>query len=161
MIKRTCELSFARRVAGARLVLTHMLAKSTNSMFNDGVTADIMTSTPGLSEMLRQFYPALDEDIELQQAKIPAAAARSFPIPRLTSNFPKTLLFHGEEDAAIKYQDSEVFVKHLQKLGVPSRFVLVKGEGSGHGFERQNYEKFWRQYMAEHMIWLFNDVLNL
>lgn len=127
-------------------------------MFNDGVTADIMTGHKGISEHLRQFYPALDEDIELQKQKIPSEVARWFPIPRLTSNFPKTLLFHGEQDIAIKYQDSEVFDRQLRRLGVDSRYVLVKGEGSGHGFERQHYEKFWNEYMSDSMQWLFDSL---
>lgn len=127
-------------------------------MFNEGVTADLMTGETGLSKYFREFYPALDEDIELQQAKIPSKVARYFPIPRLTASFPKTLLFHGEEDSAIKYQDSEVFDKQLRKLGVDSRFILVRGEGSGHGFERQNYERFWGEYMSQNMEWLFSSL---
>lgn len=124
-------------------------------MFNDGVTADVMTGQSGVSKALRAYYPDLDLDIDLQKAKIPAEVARWFPIPRLSSNFPKTLLFHGEDDIAIKFEDSEVFVKQLQRKGVDSRFVLVKGEGSGHGFERQHYEKFWAKYMVQNMEWLF------
>lgn len=124
-------------------------------MFNDGVTADVLTGHKGVSESFRQYYPGLDENIELQKQKIPSEVARWFPIPRLTPKFPKTLLFHGEEDIAIKFQDSEVFDEQLRKLGVDSRFVLVKGEGSGHGFERQHYDKFWKQYMSDNMEWLF------
>lgn len=127
-------------------------------MFNDGVTADVMTGESGISEYLRQFYPLLDQDVELQKSKIPSKVARWFPIPRLTPRFPQTLLFHGEEDIAIKYQDSEVFDKQLKKLGVPSRYILVEGEGSGHGFERQGYEKFWDKYMVQNMEWLFSSL---
>jgi dipeptidyl aminopeptidase/acylaminoacyl peptidase len=127
-------------------------------MFNEGVTADAMTGQAGVSEHLQEFYPDLDEDVELQQAKIPSKLARYFPIPRLTRSFPKTLLFHGEEDTAIKYQDSEVFDRQLRKMGVDSRFILVKGQGSVHGFERQNYEKFWGEYMAHNMEWLFSSL---
>lgn len=129
-------------------------------MFNDGVTADVMTGESGISEYLRQYYPELDENIELQNAKIPSKVARWFPIPRLTAAFPKTLLFHGEDDIAIKYQDSEAFHRQLQKVGSESRFILVKGEGSGHGFERQHYKKFWDKYMSSNMEWLFSSLHN-
>lgn len=135
-----------------------VLAHSTGSMFNDGVTADILTGEAGTSEKLRQYYPALDKDVQLQKANIPSSVARWFPIPRLTRNFPKTLLLHGEEDIAIKFEDSEIFDRQLKSLGVESRFILVQGEGSGHGFERQHYEKFWAPYMAESLQWLFDSL---
>lgn len=130
----------------------------TNTMFNEGLGAEILFNAPGLSRLLGDLAPTLDEDVSKQEKSIPMEWSRWFPITRLPSTFPATLLFHGEEDVAIPYQDSQVFLNKLQKEGVKSRFILVKGEGTGHGFDRADIDKYWGTYMSNNLDWLFGQI---
>jgi acetyl esterase/lipase len=125
----------------------------------DGITASVLFQQPDLSQELAKWAPSLDNDIDRQKQCIPLEMLHWFPIPRIHSGFPKTLLLHGEHDAAIPWQDSDVFSQALSAHSVDNRFVLVRGTGSGHGFDRgQGFGEFWDLYMAENLEWLFRTL---
>lgn len=125
----------------------------------EGVTASVLFQQPDLSGELAKLAPSLDEDVDLQRARIPANLLHWFPIPRIHAGFPKTLLMHGKEDVAIPWQDSAVFARALSTVNVPNRFILVEGAGSGHGFDRgQGFDRFWDKYMLSNLNWLFEDL---
>ncbi|KAH8918501.1 alpha/beta-hydrolase, partial [Atractiella rhizophila] len=105
---------------------------------------------------------AADDSLETQAATIPSELHCFFPLLQIPSSFPPTLIFHGEQDAAIQISESERFAEKLKQVGVPEekiKFVRIQGEGSGHGFDRgDGFEKYWESVMKENMEWLFEFV---
>lgn len=53
------------------------------------------------------------------------------PISHVTEKTAPTLLFHGDEDKLVPFQQAETFFAKLQKAGVPSKLEVRKGKGHG------------------------------
>ncbi|KAI5479973.1 hydrolase [Pseudohyphozyma bogoriensis] len=128
-----------------------------SNLFYNGVAADAFTGSTGLSKALGAL-PGITHDLEAQRRTIPQEKHHFFPLLRLTPSFPPTLIFHGEKDIAIPISDSEVFYGELERNRVDSRFVRVVGEGSGHGFDRQNFEHWYEAYLRDNTLWLLSKV---
>ncbi|KAH8924312.1 alpha/beta-hydrolase [Atractiella rhizophila] len=131
----------------------------TSKLFAAGILADAFTSSDSLSRALAEQK---DDSLETQAATIPSELHCFFPLLQIPSSFPPTLIFHGEQDAAIQISESERFAEKLKQVGVPEekiKFVRIQGEGSGHGFDRgDGFEKYWESVMKEKMEWLFEFV---
>ena len=61
------------------------------------------------------------------------------PITYVDSNDPPFLIFHGDADPLVPYCQSEKLFEALQKMNVPSRFVLVPGAKHGPGLFEEKY----------------------
>lgn len=128
-----------------------------NNLFYSGTCADAFTGVEGVSKALGAVS-GITEDLSKQRAIIPESSIHLFPLLRITPSFPPTLLFHGERDVAIPISDSEVFDSELKRNGVPSRFIRVEGEGSGHGFDRQDFGHWYEKDLRDNTLWLFSQV---
>lgn len=127
-------------------------------MVREGVTADILLGQDGLSQRLRAHYPRIDVDIGAQRSVIPEDLHPYFPLLPINHDFPRTLLFHGEQDVAIPIQDSEVFAKQLEENRVRHRFVRIRGQASVHGFDRHGLDQWWAADLKPNLDWLLEAV---
>ena len=79
---------------------------------------------------LRPFYPAFAAKDDTMESKI-AAARFASPITYVTKEMPPTLLIHGDADTLVPIQQSEVFMKKLETVGVKHQLVVRPGKGHG------------------------------
>lgn len=56
------------------------------------------------------------------------------PITFVTPDDPPTFIIHGDRDTLVPFQQSEVMVEKLKKVGVEAKLVIKKG--AGHGWAR-------------------------
>lgn len=157
MTRRLCE-PISRHKLPLGLASHHCFYMSScNNLFYSGTCADAFTGVEGVSKALGAVS-GITEDLSKQRAIIPESSIHLFPLLRITPSFPPTLLFHGERDVAIPISDSEVFDSELKRNGVPSRFIRVEGEGSGHGFDRQDFGHWYEKDLRDNTLWLFSQV---
>jgi acetyl esterase/lipase len=82
---------------------------------------------------LAQFRPAFGAE-----ADSPASRARLgrqiSPIYFITSSLPPTLLIHGDADATVPLQQSEIFIQAATKAGAKAELIVVPGAGHGQRF---------------------------
>ena len=85
-----------------------------------------LTGEVSLSEHLRSLPP--DE----HEAAVPADMAKLFPQLLIDTNFPLTMLIHGDADTAVVLASkSEYTYEELQKAGIHSMLHIVPGAGHG------------------------------
>lgn len=65
------------------------------------------------------------------QGKLRAIYKEISPIYHVTAKSAPTLLFHGDKDELVPFQQSETMCAELQKAGVPSKLEVRKGAGHG------------------------------
>ena len=53
------------------------------------------------------------------------------PITHVSSDDPPTMIIHGDADVLVPLQQSEIFVKKLESVGVPAKLVVKKKAGHG------------------------------
>lgn len=53
------------------------------------------------------------------------------PIYHVTKDDPPTLIIHGDKDALVPLQQSEIIIEKFQEAGVPCELVVKKGAGHG------------------------------
>jgi acetyl esterase/lipase len=58
---------------------------------------------------------------------------RFCPIRNITTQYPPTLLLHGDKDTDVPYEQSVAMAKKLEEIGVKHQLITVLGKG--HGFE--------------------------
>ena len=58
------------------------------------------------------------------------------PIVHVTPDDPPTLLIHGDQDTLVPLNDSETMFAELQRKGVPTDLIVIKG--AGHGFRGEH-----------------------
>jgi acetyl esterase/lipase len=58
-------------------------------------------------------------------------AARANPITYITADDPPFLILHGDKDAVVPYNQSELLLEAMKKTGLDA--TLIKVEGAGHG----------------------------
>lgn len=63
----------------------------------------------------------------------PEAFALWCPVRNVTTDYPPTMLLHGDQDADVPYQQSELMAAALSRAGVPHELVTI--QGGGHGFD--------------------------
>jgi acetyl esterase/lipase len=73
-----------------------------------------------------------DPDLE------PEALARFCPVRNVTSDYPPTLLLHGDQDKDVPYQQSEMMAAELTKAGVENELAIIPG--AEHGFDVEGRE---------------------
>jgi len=56
---------------------------------------------------------------------------RNSPVNHLTVDDPPILLIHGDQDRLVPIQQSELMVNQLKVVGVPHKFLVMKGQGHG------------------------------
>ncbi|KAL6232169.1 hypothetical protein BDW75DRAFT_243218 [Aspergillus navahoensis] len=89
---------------------------------------DVLTRIPGLAQQI------LKHGVEI----IPAGYRALFPVSfALTSNFPPTVLLHGDADEVVGFEQSELVAQKLGQLGVEVH--LERAVGQGHGFEHNGF----------------------
>jgi acetyl esterase/lipase len=66
-----------------------------------------------------------------QKDKLRAIYKDISPVYHVTAKSAPTLLFHGDKDQLVPYQQSETFFARLQEAGVPSKLETRKGAGHG------------------------------
>ena len=59
------------------------------------------------------------------------------PIRNVTTQYPPTLLIHGDKDTDVPYEKSVAMAKKLEEAGVTHQLVTVLGKG--HGFEADGF----------------------
>jgi acetyl esterase/lipase len=69
----------------------------------------------------------------------PAEGSRKFdaycPIRNVTSDYPPTMLLHGDMDTDVPYQQSADMARELDRAAVAHELVTIPG--GGHGFDRE------------------------
>jgi acetyl esterase/lipase len=66
----------------------------------------------------------------------PDAFAQWCPLRNVTSDYPPTLLLHGDQDTDVPYQQSVLMAEALERHGVEHRLITVAS--GGHGFDGAN-----------------------
>jgi acetyl esterase/lipase len=78
----------------------------------------------------------LDKEMNLSvpitdEKKLRDIARETSPITHVTADSAPTLIIHGDKDAIVPLQQSEVMVAKLKEAGVPAELVVKKGAGHG------------------------------
>lgn len=81
-------------------------------------------------------YKELDPDTNLwvtitDPEKLRALAKAVSPITHVSADDAPTLIYHGDADALVPVQQSEVIVAKLKETGVPTKLVVKPGAGHG------------------------------
>jgi acetyl esterase/lipase len=53
------------------------------------------------------------------------------PLVHVTADDPPTLLFHGDQDAIVPMQQSQVFADRMEEVGAECKLTVAKGAGHG------------------------------
>ncbi len=83
-------------------------------------------------------------------AAITTMARRVSPIYQVSSDDPPIFITHGDADAVVPIQQSEMILKKLQEAGVKNEFLLHPG--GGHGWKNNEVEK--REFIKWFDKWL-------
>ena len=62
-----------------------------------------------------------------------AALSRFCPVEQVGSDYPSTLLLHGDDDSDVPYEQSVMMAGALAATGVAHQFVTIAG--GEHGFD--------------------------
>ncbi|KAI5479431.1 hydrolase [Pseudohyphozyma bogoriensis] len=96
-------------------------------------TLDFITGIPGLSKQLAQLPE------EERAAVVPASAIPLFPQLADSTSFPPTFFLHGDEDTAVKVEESRAMWQKLVDAGVECE--LYEKKGATHGFDNAMWEE--------------------
>lgn len=77
-------------------------------------------------------------------------ARSASPVSYVSKDDPPFLIFHGDKDPLVPYNQSERLHEALGKAGVPSLFVKVEGGGHG-GFRGPEVPRRVRQFFDKHL----------
>jgi len=105
-------------------------------MLNWGETGKIALDNPGL----KIFWPAFGITDQTPKDVVLKMGQAYSPIYGVTSKYPPTLIFHGDADTLVPIQQSTIFMKKLEEVGVPHKLVIRPG--AGHGFYAQMGEDY-------------------
>jgi acetyl esterase/lipase len=67
--------------------------------------------------------------------KEPAFFSSYCPIQNISSDYPPTLLLHGDRDTDVPYQQSVLMDEALSKCGIPHSLISLPGQGHGFDYE--------------------------
>ncbi|KAL4915981.1 Alpha/Beta hydrolase protein [Aspergillus aurantiobrunneus] len=88
---------------------------------------DVLTQVPGLASRIAA------QGVEA----IPDECRSLFPVSfRLRSDFPPTVLLHGDADILVQFEQSAAVAEKMASLGIDVH--LERAEGQGHGFEHKS-----------------------
>jgi acetyl esterase/lipase len=80
----------------------------------------------------------------------PDRVAAANPINYISSDCPPFIIVHGDSDALVPHQQSEILAAALERAGVPVTLYTVKGGGHG-GFDDRNAEAVVREFFARYL----------
>ena len=105
--------------------------------------------TPPVALLLGAILPrnAKPTSIEVQRY------AEASPITYVTPDDPPFLLFHGDADSVVPFEQSQIMEGALKQVGVPVKFVLVPGGKHGPSFGFQPGDPRLPDYWAEAVKW--------
>jgi len=89
-------------------------------------------SVSSVPNALVLFNPALDTTAEKYQERLGPNYQTVSPLHHVRPGLPPTILFHGERDETVPYQQATDFCAAMKENG--NRCELVGFEGEGHGF---------------------------
>jgi acetyl esterase/lipase len=79
-------------------------------------------------------------------------AARANPITYITKEDPPFLIFHGDKDSTVPFNQSELLAAALKKAGVDVTFQPVKGAGhGGPAFSSEENRKLIEAFFDKHL----------
>jgi acetyl esterase/lipase len=84
--------------------------------------------------------------------------ASASPITYITRDDPPFLLFHGDADETVPFEQSQLMEAALQKVSIPVKFVPVPGGRHGRNFQFQPGDSRLPDYIGEAGRW-FNSHL--
>ena len=93
------------------------------------------------------------EVIGLDPRREPRALDRYCPVRNVTRRYPPTLLWHGDKDTDVPYQQSVEMAAELQRKHVEHELVIVPGAGHGFGMTEEQWVKllaFLNKHVAGH-----------
>ena len=105
--------------------------------------------TPAVALLLGAILPrnAKPTSIEVQRY------AEASPITYVTPDDPPFLLFHGDADPVVPFEQSQIMERALKEVGVPVKFVPVPGGKHGPNFGFQPGDPRLPDYWAEAVKW--------
>jgi acetyl esterase/lipase len=80
----------------------------------------------------------------------PDAYQKASPLKYIRAGLPPFLVFHGDMDPVVPFENSSSLVAALQKAGVPVKFIVVKGGGHDLTPTPEAKEARWN----ESLVWL-------
>ncbi len=83
--------------------------------------------------ILRVFWPAFGITDKTPRTEIEAMIPALSPLPAFTAAMPPTLFIHGDADALVPLQQSQIGYAKLQELKVPTQLIVRPGKGHGWG----------------------------
>lgn len=83
----------------------------------------------------------------------PDECALANPTTYIDSDDPPFLIIHGDKDPLVPFCNSESLDAALDKAGVSSDYILVKGAGHGDGLFEPEYLDKMVQFFKKHLIW--------
>jgi dipeptidyl aminopeptidase/acylaminoacyl peptidase len=79
--------------------------------------------------------------------------AEASPITYVTPDDPPFLLFHGDADQVVPFEQSQLMESALKKVGVPVKFIPVPGGKHGERFGFQSGDPRIPDYWGEAIKW--------
>lgn len=105
-----------------------------------------LKSSNGKPSITFSNYFGVTEDNEATRKFLVEAS----PATHVRPGLPPFLLFHGNQDKRVPYNQSENFFAKLKAAGVPAKFITIEGGGHGIG----GWEKMGSDYAAQMIAWL-------
>lgn len=81
--------------------------------------------------LLRGFWPAFGVTDATSKEKLEEVGKSLSPLYVITEKMPPTLIIHGDADALVPIQQSELVMDKLKTLGVTHELIVAKGKGHG------------------------------
>ncbi len=81
----------------------------------------------------------------------PEKAAKANPIAYITKDDAPFLIFHGDKDNTVPVGQSQILHEALQKAGIESTLVIVRGAGHGPGIDTPRYFQQTLDFFDRHL----------
>jgi len=69
--------------------------------------------------------------VPLVESEKRAVLREASPLLHVTDGDPPTLLFHGDQDAMVPIQQSQVFARRMEEAGANCKLIIAEGQGHG------------------------------
>jgi len=83
-------------------------------------------------------------------------AEQANPVAYVTRDAPPFLIVHGDKDPTVPHHQSELLYSALVNVGVPVRFITVKGGGHGTGFPGSLLNPIVAEFFDRHLKGMAN-----
>jgi acetyl esterase/lipase len=85
----------------------------------------------------------VEQFMDCTYAECPDKYAAASPITHIHEKAPPFLIFHGNADDIVPYEQSEELYVHLQQAGIPAELYILEGEG--HSFTLNSWLQIRKQ----------------